>query len=296
MTCVKEPSPSPPPPPSPKFRTLLPNEKIDFEAFRSGVALLEDQCERLMGSLEESRRIIGALTKEKDHYKEFWQVTNNYHSVMSRFQVPAPTAAVTSGSFPSQIAYSTSLTPLKMTAPPIPRPGYPAFTAPDSQSQQADHPQSKPTQEIAIKPVQEPTQQPVVAPPIPEVMSQAIPSTPEAAAAVNIQSPETPSKRTIMSYFTTVNKSVVSPAPAKETPAVVLNAAENPPPPPTPSHDGLAPTDHDPDSRPESPPLETPSKSQGNMSSTTPEEVVASPHGNGSGDSEQAKWFDQFIS
>ena len=31
-----------------------------------------------------------------------------------------------------------------------------------------------------------------------------------------------------MSYFTTGNKSVVSPAPAKETPAVVLNAAENP--------------------------------------------------------------------
>jgi hypothetical protein len=167
---VEEPSPSPPPPPSPKFRTLLPNEKIDFGAFRSGVALLEDQCERLMGSLEESRRIIEALTKEKDHYKEFWQVTNNYHCVMSRFQVPAPTAAVTSGSFPSQIACSTSLAPLKMTAPPFPRPGYPAFTAPDprsQQSQQAEHPQPKPTQEIAIKPVQEPTQQPVVAPPRP---------------------------------------------------------------------------------------------------------------------------------
>jgi hypothetical protein len=131
---------------------------------------LEDQCERLMGSLEESRRIIEALTKEKDHYKEFWQVTNNYHCVMSRFQVPAPTAAVTSGSFPSQIACSTSLAPLKMTAPPFPRPGYPAFTAPDprsQQSQQAEHPQPKPTQEIAIKPVQEPTQQPVVAPPRP---------------------------------------------------------------------------------------------------------------------------------
>jgi hypothetical protein len=62
------------------------------------------------------------------------------------------------------------------------------------------------------------------------------------------------------------------------------------------THDGLAPTDHDPDSRPESPSLETPSKSQGNMFSITPEEVVASPHGNGSGDGEHAKWFDQFIS
>ena len=89
-----------------------------------------------------------------------------------------------------------------------------------------------------------------------------------------------------MSYFTTGNKSVVSPAPAKETPAVVLNAAENPPPPPTPSHDGL---DHDPHSGAESPPLETPSESQGKMSSTTPEEVVASPHGNGSGDGKHAK-------
>ena len=115
-------SPSPPPPPSPKFRTLLPDEKIDFGNFRSGVALLKDQCERLMGSLEESRRTIEALTKEKDYYKEFWQITNNYHSVMARFQVPAPMAAVTTASFPFQIAYSTSLSPLQMTAPPFPGP------------------------------------------------------------------------------------------------------------------------------------------------------------------------------
>jgi hypothetical protein len=42
--------------------------------------------------LEEARRTITALTAEKDHYKEFWQAMNNYHNVMSRFQVSAATA------------------------------------------------------------------------------------------------------------------------------------------------------------------------------------------------------------
>ena len=76
----------------PKFRTLLPGENINFEGFRSGVSSLEDQCARLMGSLEEASRTITSLTAEEDPYKEFWQAMNNYHNVMSRFQVSAATA------------------------------------------------------------------------------------------------------------------------------------------------------------------------------------------------------------
>lgn len=67
---------------------------------------MEDQCDRLMGSLEEARRTINALTAEKDHYKEFWQAMNTYHSVMSRFQVPTVTATHLSFPYntPSQAA------------------------------------------------------------------------------------------------------------------------------------------------------------------------------------------------
>jgi len=57
-----------------------------------------------MGSLEESRRIIEALTAERDHYKEFWQAMTNYHSVMARFQVPAPAIAVSAAPLPTQMA------------------------------------------------------------------------------------------------------------------------------------------------------------------------------------------------
>jgi len=45
-----------------------------------------------MGSLDEARRTIKTVTAEKDHYKEFWQAMNNYHSVMARFQVVPPSS------------------------------------------------------------------------------------------------------------------------------------------------------------------------------------------------------------
>lgn len=79
-----------PPPSAPQFQTLKPDEIIDFAGFRDAVSTLQDQCTRLMGSLEEARRTIKSVTAEKDHYKEFWQAMNNYHSVMLRFQVVPP--------------------------------------------------------------------------------------------------------------------------------------------------------------------------------------------------------------
>lgn len=81
-----------PPPSAPQFQTLKPDEIIDFTGFRDSVANLQDQCTRLMGSLEEARRTIQTVTAEKDHYKEFWQAMNNYHSVMARFQVVPPSS------------------------------------------------------------------------------------------------------------------------------------------------------------------------------------------------------------
>lgn len=110
-----------PPPPSPKFKTLLPNERLNFEGVRKGVADLEDQCERLMGTLEETRRALDYVTAEKDHYKEFWQAMNNYHSVMSRFQVPTATIqAAPFGSQPLRIPpLSSHLPPLSSHFPPL---------------------------------------------------------------------------------------------------------------------------------------------------------------------------------
>ena len=55
-------TPATPSPPSPKFKTRLLGEQIDFATFRdsdgvtAGLSMLEDQCQCLMGSLEESRR------------------------------------------------------------------------------------------------------------------------------------------------------------------------------------------------------------------------------------------------
>jgi hypothetical protein len=57
----------------------------DSDGVTAGLSMLEDQCQRLMGSLEESRLANEALTAERDHYKEFWNAMNNYHTVMSRF-------------------------------------------------------------------------------------------------------------------------------------------------------------------------------------------------------------------
>ena len=69
-----------------------------------------------MGSLEEARRTIEALAQEKDYYKDFWQATNNYHSVMSRFQVPAP--SLTTAPFTSHFPYSSASAPVSQVNTP----------------------------------------------------------------------------------------------------------------------------------------------------------------------------------
>jgi hypothetical protein len=79
---------------------LLPGEIIDLEGFRSQATKLEDQCMRLMNSLEEARRTNETLTAERDQYKQFWQATSDFYSAMSQFQV-AETTAVPQISVPS---------------------------------------------------------------------------------------------------------------------------------------------------------------------------------------------------
>jgi hypothetical protein len=86
-----------------------------------------------------------------------------------------------------------------------------------------------------------------------------------------------------------VSKSIISLASGKETPVIILNAAENPPSPSTSSHDDLASTDYDPDSRLKLSSLETPSKSQGNIFSIILEEMIISSHENKSDDDKHMK-------
>jgi len=258
---------SPPPPPSPKFRTLLPGEKIDFAAFQQGVHVLQDQCERLMGSLEESRRKIDALTAEKDHYKEFWLVTNNYHSLMSRFQVPAPTTAITASPFPAPLHYSSSLGVPQFNAPPYPVSGYPVYSSTSSNRIVTDSqaPQSQQEEQPQLIPVQEPLA--ATSPIVPEVTppkENPTPSTPEPAVANNTQSPDTPSKPTIASYFASAKKPV--PLSAIEDAAPHPSEID----PPAVSHDA------DTEAASGSLPLDTPSKSRQNMS-TSPEDLVVFP-------------------
>ena len=102
-----------------RFRTLMPGEQIDFDGFRGSVTHLEDQCHRLMGSLEEACRTIEDLTKERDHFREFWVTMKNYHSVMSRFHTSSPPSAPYHSPASSYHPPMTSLLPLPPPPPPL---------------------------------------------------------------------------------------------------------------------------------------------------------------------------------
>jgi hypothetical protein len=73
-----------------------------------------------MGSLEESRRANEALRAERDHYKEFWSVMNNYHTVMSRFQVPASSVGFPGAPLPNQMGVYSSAPYAEFGAAPSP--------------------------------------------------------------------------------------------------------------------------------------------------------------------------------
>jgi hypothetical protein len=202
---------------------ILPDEKIDFVSFQSGVTAefitLQDQCQRLMDSLEESRRTNEAITAERDHYKEFWTVMNNYHMMMSHFQVSASSVGFTGAPLFSQMVCSSSPFIPQLGAAPlslIPQTGVPPFitsayplysiiaanlAAMDLKFQ--SHYQV--TGEIVAPPPSAPHDDMIRNPDL---------FIPKPTESAKIQSPETPSKRTSMksieSYFASIRKSVFS--------------------------------------------------------------------------------------
>jgi hypothetical protein len=213
-----------------------------------------------MRSLKESRRTIEALTAEKDHYKEFWLVTNNYHSVMSRFQVPAPTAG---GHFTTQLHYSPPALPLFNTSP-YPVSGYPLYASTSSNLTvtSTQLPSSQQDEQSQDKPIQEPHVSDSII--VPEVISAK--ENPTLSTLNSTQrSPETFCKRIIASYFATVKKPV--PSNANDDTARVSRSSEI---------DSSA--SHDAETEAVLSSSSLPSRSQENMS-TSPEDVTVSSTG-----------------
>ena len=197
-----------------------------------------------MGSLEESRRANEAVTAERDHYKEFWSAMNNYHTVMSRFQVPAssvgsvgfagaplPTqmGVYSSSPFP-QFGAATSPLIRQTVTPPFAASGYPSYGAAANLSG------------MDLKPFQsQPHSQPVgeIVAPAPLIHDGTTntpkPSTPEPTTVPpNTQSPVTPSKRILMksieSYFASPKKPAV-PVAIEDTYPISYPAYPKPSPP-----------------------------------------------------------------
>ena len=183
--------------------------------------MLQDQCQRLMDSLEESRRANEAITTERDHYKEFWSAMNNYHTVMSRFQVSAPSVGslgfagtplpsqMVSSSSPSIPQFGAAPSPLipQTDAPPFAISAYPLYNATAANLAAMDLKFQSHYQ----------TAGEIVAPP-PATHDDTIrnpdPSIPESTgSAAKTQSPETPSKhssmKSIESYFTSNRKTIL---------------------------------------------------------------------------------------
>ena len=172
---------------------------------------------------------------ERDHYKEFWTVMNNYHTVMSRFQVSASSVRSVgfAGALSSQMIYSSSpsipqlgvaassLIP-QTVAPPFATSAYPLYSATAANLAAMDpkfqsHCQA--TGEI-ITP----------SPPIThdDMTRNPDPSTPEPIGSAKIQSSETPSKRTSMksieSYFTSIRKYAFSLSIEDAIPAILRSS------------------------------------------------------------------------
>ena len=57
----------------PELQTLNPDEKLDFITIRGVFDTLEDQCIRLMESLDKARHELKTIAAERDHYKRFYR-------------------------------------------------------------------------------------------------------------------------------------------------------------------------------------------------------------------------------
>jgi len=64
------------------WRTLQPDEVIDFESLRNNLDSLVEQCAALMNSLGQARVQLEVVKAERDKYKDFYDLTSNYHQTM----------------------------------------------------------------------------------------------------------------------------------------------------------------------------------------------------------------------
>ena len=158
-------------------------------------------------------------------------MTNNYHSIMSRFQVSASAVPITAGPGPLPI-YSSSPPIQQIGGPPYLPPGYtapgyplytvatPNLTVSNPQSHQSQ-PQSQPPNTVPA---------PVIADVTPQ-KDNPNPSTPDHPTAATTQSPETPSKRESMKsiefYFVSFSRKPTIPL-ANKVQALVSASEINP--------------------------------------------------------------------
>jgi hypothetical protein len=211
---------------------------------------------------------------------------NNYHAVMSRFQVSAPlvgSLGFAGAPLPSQMVYSASPSIPQLGAPSIPQLG----TAPSPLIPQTGappfatsaHPLFSATaanlaaMDLKLRTNSQPAGE-IVAPPVASEGTTQIsdPSTPEPTGPEKTQSPETPSKRTSMksieSYFSSVRKPTFPVSIEEAIPAI---------PKPSP-HDPVSQfTEGD---KERAPPRGIPSQYSEDLS-TSREEVYLSPFENG---------------
>ena len=230
-----------------------------------------------MGSLEESRRANEAITAERDHYKEFWSAMNNYHTVMSRFQVSAPSVGslgFAGAPLPSQMVYSSSPSIPQLGAAPsplIPQTGAPPF-ATSAYPLYSATAANLAAMDLKFQPHYQTAGEIVAPPPAAHdgTTRNPDPSTPEPTGpAAKTQSPETPSKRSSM-------KSIESYFASNRKPTFPLSVESTIPtiPKPSPPHEtGLQFTEGN---KERAPPTGIPSKYLED-SSTSTEEVSLSP-------------------
>jgi hypothetical protein len=56
---------------------------IDFDTIQSNFDKLIDQCQRLMQTLEATRRELETVKEERDRFKHYCNLSVNYHNVMT---------------------------------------------------------------------------------------------------------------------------------------------------------------------------------------------------------------------
>jgi len=226
---------------------------VDFLGFQQSVDSLKDQCKRLMGSLEESRKAIETLSTERDYYKDFWTATNNYQSVMSKFNIQTSIHPPPSSYTPSifQVNPPTSSLPAFAMPNPFNTPhqfnpsafnsqnlfsATSSFSTPFSQPPQQT-PQPTPDALALKKPESlSSPQKDALIPQKPDAQKSSVESSTPLADQSTIQTtPKRASTKTIESFFSPLKNASVTPSksenvalqPLSQPPATGTSSGEN---------------------------------------------------------------------